>query len=188
VNTAISAVLTLVLMTAGTEPTVQRANPSVSSLSRPSNAAAEIGKFMQELYRRGQFNGAVLVADRQGIVYRGGFGVANRASNTAFTPDTPSCLASLSKPLTALAVMMLAKDGFIKYDNHISEYIPELRAGVLDALGPHATPIFLIQSGGLWHSAGCALCITSELSVREWQPIISEERVILADFVKRRRA
>ncbi len=125
-NTAISAVLTVVLMTAGTEPTVQRANPSVSSLSRPSNAAAEIGKFMQELYRRGQFNGAVLVADRQGIVYRGGFGVANRASNTAFTPDTPSCLASLSKPLTALAVMMLAKDGFIKYDNHIPEYIPEL--------------------------------------------------------------
>jgi CubicO group peptidase (beta-lactamase class C family) len=73
-----------------------------------------------------QFNGAVLLADRQGIVYRGGFGVANGAPNAAFTPDTPSCLASLSKPLTALAVMMLAKDGFIKYDNHISEYIPEL--------------------------------------------------------------
>jgi hypothetical protein len=39
------------------------------------------------------------------------------------------------------------------------------RPGVLDALGPHATPIFLIQSGGLWHSAGCALCITSGLLV-----------------------
>ncbi len=134
-NTAISAVLTLVLMTAGTEPTVQRANPSVSSLSRPSNAAAEIGKFMQELYRRGQFNGAVLVADRQGIVYRGGFGVANRASNTAFTPDTPSCLASLSKPLTALAVMMLAKDGFIKYDNHIGCSRPSRHTDLPDSVG-----------------------------------------------------
>ncbi len=67
-NTAISAVLTLVLMTAGTEPTVQKANPSVSSLSRPSNAAAEIGKFMQGLYRRGQFNGAVIVAEREGLI------------------------------------------------------------------------------------------------------------------------
>jgi len=55
-------------MTAGTEPTVQKANPSVSSLSRPSNAAAEIGKFMQGLYRRGQFNGAVIVAEREGLI------------------------------------------------------------------------------------------------------------------------
>jgi CubicO group peptidase (beta-lactamase class C family) len=81
---------------------------------------------MGELYRRGQFNGAVLVADREGIIYRGAFGLANQTSNVAFTPDTPSCLASLSKPLTALAIMMLAEQGSIKYDDHVSEYIREL--------------------------------------------------------------
>jgi CubicO group peptidase (beta-lactamase class C family) len=81
---------------------------------------------MGELYRCGQFNGAVLVADREGIIYRGAFGFANQSSNVAFTPDTPSCLASLSKPLTALAVMMLAEKGSIKYDDAISEYIRDL--------------------------------------------------------------
>ncbi len=100
-NTSISAVLTLVLTTAGTEPTVQKANPSVSSLSRPSNAAAEIGKFMQGLYRRGQFNGAVIVAEREGLICRGAFGFADRETKVAFTTNPPCCLPSVSKPLTA---------------------------------------------------------------------------------------
>jgi CubicO group peptidase (beta-lactamase class C family) len=65
---------------------------SANSPSGPRTAAtSEIGTFMGELYRRGQFNGAVLVADREGIIYRGAFGLANRSSNVAFTPDTPSC-------------------------------------------------------------------------------------------------
>src|SRR5580704_12847447 len=85
---------------------------------------------MGELYRRGQFNGSVLVADREGIIYRGAFGLANRSSNVAFTPDTPSCLASLSKPLTALAVMMLVEKGSIKYDDALSEYIRDLPGGL----------------------------------------------------------
>lgn len=102
------------------------AKPLNSAREARSTAAKEIENFVGELNKRGQFNGAVLVADRQGIVYKGGFGIANRASHAAFTPDTPSCLASLSKPLTALAVMMLAGHGSINYDNHISQYVPEL--------------------------------------------------------------
>lgn len=104
-----------------------QATKSTNSSSGPRTAeTGGIEKFMGELYRRGQFNGAVLVADREGIIYRGAFGLANRSSNVAFTPDTPSCLASLSKPLTALAIMILAEQGSIKYDDHISEYIREL--------------------------------------------------------------
>jgi CubicO group peptidase (beta-lactamase class C family) len=118
--------LLLLSMDGGAWADVRSGNPLKSRPESRSAAAKGIEKFMAELNRRGQFNGAVLVADRQGVVYRGGFGIANRASNSTFTPDTPSCLASLSKPLTALAVMMLAEQGSIKYDNHISEYIPEL--------------------------------------------------------------
>jgi CubicO group peptidase (beta-lactamase class C family) len=104
-----------------------QATKSASSSSQLRSAATRgIDKFMGELYKRGQFNGAVLVADREGIIYRGAFGLANGTSKLSFTPDTPSCLASLSKPLTALAVMMLAEETSLKYDDHISEYIREL--------------------------------------------------------------
>jgi CubicO group peptidase (beta-lactamase class C family) len=126
VNKSAFIVLAFLLLGTGARADAQ-ATKSTNSSSGPRTAEARgIEKFMGELYRRGQFNGAVLVADREGIIYRGAFGLANRTSNVAFTPDTPSCLASLSKPFTALAVMMLAEQGSIKYDDHISEYIREL--------------------------------------------------------------
>jgi CubicO group peptidase (beta-lactamase class C family) len=126
VNKSAFIVLAFLLLGTGARADAQVIK-STNSSSEPRTAEARgIEKFMGELYRRGQFNGAVLVADREGIIYRGAFGLANRTSNVAFTPDTPSCLASLSKPFTALAVMMLVEQGSIKYDDHISEYIREL--------------------------------------------------------------
>jgi CubicO group peptidase (beta-lactamase class C family) len=126
VKTIVLVLLVFLSMGRGARANVPTEKPSNSLPESRRDAAKAIERFMADLQQRGQFNGAVLVADRQGIVYRGGFGVANRTSNAAFTPDTPSCLASLSKPFTALAVMMLAEQGSIKYDSHISEYVPEL--------------------------------------------------------------
>jgi CubicO group peptidase (beta-lactamase class C family) len=126
VNKLAFIVLAFLLLGTGARADAQ-VKKSTNSSSGPRTAEARgIEKFMGELYRRGQFNGAVLVADGEGIIYRGAFGLANRTSNVAFTQDTPSCLASLSKPFTALAVMMLVEQGSIKYDDHISEYIGEL--------------------------------------------------------------
>lgn len=119
-------VLAFVLVSTATRADTQGANAPISPSKLRTADTTAIEKFMGELYSRGQFNGAVLVANREGIIYRGAFGLANRGTQVAFTPDTPSCLASLSKPLTALAVMMLAEKGSIKYDDHISEYIREL--------------------------------------------------------------
>ncbi len=118
--------LALVLGTAAGRANAQSANSRVSTTKSPAAEIRAVEKFMTELYRRGQFNGAILIANRKGIVYRAAFVLANRETKSPFTPDTPSCLASLSKPLTSLAVMMLAEKGSIKYDDHISQYIPEL--------------------------------------------------------------
>ena len=125
-NKAAGIVLAFLLVATGEAAGAQAIKSARSSSGPRAAATNEIGNFMGELYRRGQFNGAVLVADREGIIYRAAFGLANRSSNVVFTPDTPSCLASLSKPLTALAVMMLVENGSIKYDDAISEYIRDL--------------------------------------------------------------
>ncbi len=118
--------LALALATTAVRANTQSANSHVSTTKSPAAEISAVEEFMTELYRRGQFNGAILIANREGIVYRAAFGLANRESNVPFAPDTPSCLASLSKPLTSLAVMMLAEKGSIKYDDHISQYVPEL--------------------------------------------------------------
>jgi CubicO group peptidase (beta-lactamase class C family) len=90
------------------------------------SAAAEIENLMRQLYSRGQFNGAVLVARQGKVIYRAAFGLSDQSSGAVFRPETPSCLASLSKPFTALAIMMLAEKKRLSYDDPIARHCPEL--------------------------------------------------------------
>ena len=157
-NKTAFAVLAFVLAGIATRAGAQATNSAISPSVPRTAKTRGIEKFMGELYRRGQFNGAVLVADREGVIYRGAFGLANRTTNVAFTPDTPSCLASLSKPLTSLAVMMLAEKGSIKYDDHISDYIrelpPQLGVAKVRQLLSHTSGIPDLQRserGASWH-------------------------------------
>jgi CubicO group peptidase (beta-lactamase class C family) len=89
--------------------------------------ASRIEQLMRELHRQHKFNGEILVAQRGTVIYKGGFGAAAPGSARDYTPDTPSCLASLSKPITALAVTMLVEEGRLAYDDRIATYVPELR-------------------------------------------------------------
>jgi CubicO group peptidase (beta-lactamase class C family) len=112
----------------GTLFVVLVASGTVAAFSQTARgkAPATINNLMSQLHERGQFNGEILVAQRGKILYRGAFGLSNQKSGQTFTPDTPSCLASLSKPLTALAVMMLAERHRLAYSDPIGKYFPEL--------------------------------------------------------------
>jgi len=101
-----------------------RAAPAQTLPPAPTAAAVEIGRLMSGLHARGQFDGAVLVAAGGTVVYRAAFGEAH--PGTPFTPATPSCLASLSKPFTALAILMLHERHRLDYDDPVARYLPEL--------------------------------------------------------------
>ena len=90
-----------------------------------ADPAAGIGALMTALSARGQFNGAVLVAQEGRIIYRGGFGKANFQTGADFTPGTPSNIGSLAKAFTAMAVMILAERNKLQYDDPVAKYIPE---------------------------------------------------------------
>lgn len=90
-----------------------------------SDQAAEVGKLMETLFARGQFNGAILVAKDGKILYRNGFGKANFQTGSDFTPDTPSNIGSVTKQFTAMAIMILAERKRVSYDDSVSKYIPE---------------------------------------------------------------
>jgi hypothetical protein len=80
---------------------------------------------MSTLFARGQFNGAVLVAEHGHILYRQGFGEANFQTGEKFTPQTPSNVGSVTKQFTAMAVMILAQRNKLNYDDLAAKYIPE---------------------------------------------------------------
>ena len=67
---------------------------------------------------------AVVRGDR--IVLATGYGEANRERNEPVTPDTRFQIASLTKPFTATAVMLLARDEKLKLNDRVAAYLPWL--------------------------------------------------------------
>ena len=98
---------------------------AVGALAGPPEREDAIDKLMTTLHERGQFNGAILVAEHGDVLYRRGFGKADIRTGTAFAPDTVSDIGSVAKQFTAMAIMMLAERRKLGYDDLISKYIPE---------------------------------------------------------------
>jgi CubicO group peptidase (beta-lactamase class C family) len=68
---------------------------------------------------------AVLVIRDGKAVFRKGYGVTDLRSLHAIGPDTNFRLASLTKQFTATAIMLLAHDGKLRYDDHLSDVFPD---------------------------------------------------------------
>jgi CubicO group peptidase (beta-lactamase class C family) len=60
------------------------------------------------------------------IVYARGFGYANVARRSRFSPDTEFYAGSISKQFTAAAILLLQQDGKLKLDDRVTKYVPEL--------------------------------------------------------------
>ena len=78
---------------------------------------------------------AVAVARDGRIVWEEAFGLADIEGNLAATPDTPYSLASISKPITATALMTLVQAGRIQLERPVNDYLgaAKLTARVGDA-------------------------------------------------------
>jgi CubicO group peptidase (beta-lactamase class C family) len=90
---------------------------------RYSNASRE---FAQKLFGNGRFNGSLLVAKNGEIVYEMYSGFRNpRSQRDSITANTPFHLASVSKTVTAIAVLKLADQGKIHLSDPFSKYFPQ---------------------------------------------------------------
>ncbi|MEP7365159.1 MAG: serine hydrolase domain-containing protein [Acidobacteriota bacterium] len=90
----------------------------------PADRAEAIGLLFARLHEQRLFDGEALVAEGGVVVYSGGFGLADREAKLPYTASTPSCLASLSKPITAVALMMLAEKNLVTYETRLSQLLP----------------------------------------------------------------
>jgi CubicO group peptidase (beta-lactamase class C family) len=81
---------------------------------------------LTQTWNQNRFNGCVLVAERGRIVYATGLGYEDRSSQ-AQPIDTASRfeLASVSKPITAVAVLQLMERGLIDLDRPYADYVAE---------------------------------------------------------------
>ncbi len=86
----------------------------------------KIDRYFTRRNKIGRFNGAVLYADHGKIVYKNAFGYKNMRTKEPLKTTDAFQLASVSKPLTALGVIMLQEKGLIQYDDPIQKYLPEV--------------------------------------------------------------
>lgn len=66
-----------------------------------------------------------LVANEHGIVHLDAVGKADIAAGRPMTPDTLFWIASMTKPVTGAAVMMMKDEGKLQVDDLVEKYIPE---------------------------------------------------------------
>jgi CubicO group peptidase (beta-lactamase class C family) len=81
---------------------------------------------ISDYHKKGLFDGAVLVADSNGVLYRNAFGLADREKNIPLTTESIFYLASVSKQFTSTAILLLVQQGKISLNDNISQFIPEL--------------------------------------------------------------
>lgn len=96
--------------------------PSVPSASE---AVAKIEEYMTAAERIDRFNGAILVArDGKPIVSRG-YGMANFEWEIPNSPKTAFRLGSITKPFTAVAIMLLQERGKLNVSDPVCKYVAD---------------------------------------------------------------
>ena len=81
------------------------------------------------------FGGAVLVEDNGVPILKAGYGYADRARKISFTVETIGQIGSITKPMTALAILELAREGKLDIEKPVKTYLP-------DAAEPAASATF----------------------------------------------
>ncbi len=101
--------------------------PGVSASATNPAAAEEIDAFVtQQIHKHGIPGLALALVDNDQVIFIKGYGKADQTGRP-ITPQTPFILASVSKPLTAVAIMQLVEAGKVELDAPVQRYITKFR-------------------------------------------------------------
>jgi CubicO group peptidase (beta-lactamase class C family) len=144
----------------------------VAGSAQRSEAALALDASLRGAVERKDVPGVVaLITDRDQVLYQSAFGVADVATGRPLTSDALFRIASMTKPITSVALMQLVEQGRIGLDEPAAKYLPELAAlqvvAAFDAgtgqckLRPAAKSATPRQF--LTHTSGLAYPFTSEV-------------------------
>ncbi|MDX1969817.1 MAG: serine hydrolase [Planctomycetaceae bacterium] len=86
---------------------------------------ARVTTRMEEFVAQGQMSGAVtLVATSDQVVHLSAVGKSDVSTGRDMTPDTIFRIASLTKTITATALMLLVEEGRVGIDDPVAKYLP----------------------------------------------------------------
>src|SRR3954447_19956200 len=98
------------------------------ALGFSSSRLTRIAAWQQSQVDAGGFSGAVAAIARNGkVAYLRAVGFRDRAKTAPLQTDAIFWIASMSKPVTSVAAMMLVEEGKLDLTAPVHQYLPELR-------------------------------------------------------------
>lgn len=159
---AVPVVVALALLVAAiprAQQVLPRAEPAAIGLA--PDALADATRLLERFVAEGKIAGAVAAVARDGKVgYLTAVGVQDLQSRAPMTPQSLFRIYSMTKAVTAVAVMQLRDEGRFRLDDPVSKYLPEFadvrvveRPGATPRSPSHAITIedLLLHTSGLSH-------------------------------------
>lgn len=110
-----------------------------------------IGATMQELIAKNEITGSVtVVVTKDKCVHLESTGLADVATKRPMTPETLFWIASMTKPITGAAILMLQDEGKLNVADPVAKYLPEFA----NLKSPSGQPANLTISQILTHTSG----------------------------------
>jgi CubicO group peptidase (beta-lactamase class C family) len=133
-----------------------------------AEALAQIPGALQGVVEAGDLSGFVTLVWRKGeIAQVNTLGLRDIAGHVPMTRDTLFRIASMTKPVTSIAAMMLIEEGKLKLDDPVTKWLPELAdlQVLKDAQGPidqtYPSPRDITVEDLMTHRSGLAYGFTS---------------------------
>ena len=151
--------------------------PVLLAASFLAQAADPINDVLRQAVEQHKIPGVVAMATKDGaVVYQGAFGNRTDLPATPMTVSTIFRIASMTKPVTSVAVMQLVEAGKVKLDGPAGQYLPEIaKAQVIDRVDPKTgeammrppkTPVTVRE----------LLSHTSGYGYDRWDPVLHDYR------------
>ena len=155
---------------------------SASDVGLSDDRLGRLAEVVQGYVDNEAIAGAVtLIARKGGQAHVRAYGMADRDAGTQMTPEAIFRIASMTKPVTSVAVMMLSEEGRFKLNDPVGLYLPELASlDVLtagdngDAVGrvPARQPMTIRHL--LTHTSGIGYRFLGDLGASPTQQVLSE--------------
>ena len=101
-------------------------SPSITSITIPTKHKARVLKYFKEFIKTRNFNGQLLVAKGNTIIFDTTTGYANIKKRTPLKEDNAIQLASITKPITATVLLQLVQERKLSVSDTITKFLPNL--------------------------------------------------------------
>src|ERR1700712_4341901 len=150
--------------------------------AQQSSGTAALDTSLRGAIERKDVPGVVaLITDRERVLYQGAFGVADVATGRPLAADAMFRIASMTKPVTSVALMQLIEQGRLTLDDPAEKYLPELANQQVIENFDAATGAYQLRPAAskptvrnfLTHTSGLAYPFTSAIW-RDFKPRAGE--------------